>query len=71
MWYMGFSLRWLLLLWSTDSRHIGLVAPWQVVSSRTRDQTHVPCAGRQISIQCTARDVHIPALHPDFIVPGS
>ena len=27
---------------------LGLVAPWHVGSSWTRDQTHVPCIGRQI-----------------------
>ena len=29
-------------------RGSGLVAPWHVESSWTRDQTHVPCFGRQI-----------------------
>ena len=58
----GFSLRWLLLLWSTGSRLMGfsscgtqaqqlwctgLVAPWRVGSFQTRAQTHVPSlAGR-------------------------
>ena len=27
---------------------MGLVAPWRVGSSQTRDRTHVPCIGRQI-----------------------
>ena len=51
---VGFSLRLLLLLCSLSSRTdslqqlwlTGLVAPWQVTSSRTKDQTHVPCVGR-------------------------
>ena len=38
LWYMGFSLLWL-LLWSTGSRACGL--------SSCRDQTHVSCIGRQ------------------------
>ena len=55
----------LLLLWSTDSRHTGLsscsvqaqylwlagsVAPLQVESSQTRDQSRVSCFGGQILI---------------------
>ena len=50
----GFSLRWLLLLWSTSSRHtrftsfatqaqylsFSLVAPWHVRSSQNKDRTH-------------------------------
>ena len=47
--------RWRLLLQSTDfraqtraSQHAGLVAPQHVRSSQIRDQTHVPCFGRQI-----------------------
>ena len=46
-----FSL-WLLLLWSTDSRHrapqlwcLGLVAPRHMGSSQTRDQTCIPALG--------------------------
>ena len=45
------------LLWSMGSRaqaqelwHTGLVILWHVGSSHTRDQTHVPCFGRWISI---------------------
>ena len=46
----GLSVWWLLLLQSTDARvhglqqlwHMGLVAPWPVGSSWTRDQTFVP-----------------------------
>ena len=60
---VGFSLRCLLLLWNIGSRHAGfsscgmraqelwltgLVAPWHVGSSQTRDRTCVPCIGRQI-----------------------
>ena len=62
-WCLGFSLRWLLLLQRTGSRHAGfmsfgawtqllwhrsLAALWHVGSSQTRDQTHVPCIDRQI-----------------------
>ena len=35
----------------------GLGAPWHVESSQTRDQTHVPCTGKQILIYCTTREV--------------
>ena len=55
--WAGFSLRWLLLLWSAGSRRegfsscgtraqqlwlAGLVAPRHVESSRTRDRIHIP-----------------------------
>ena len=59
---LGLSLvavSWLLFLWSTGSMASvvaahrlsscgtwGLVAPWHVESSRTRDQNCVPCVGR-------------------------
>ena len=33
-----------------------LVAPWHVKSSRTRDQTHVPCIAKQINLW-TIREV--------------
>ena len=36
---------------------MGLVAPQHVGSSQTRGRTHVPCAGRQILIHCTTREV--------------
>ena len=36
---------------------MGLVALWLVESSQTRDQTRVPCIGRQIPIHCTTRQV--------------
>ena len=32
-------------------------APWHVESSPTRDQTFVPCAGRQILLHCATREV--------------
>ena len=69
----GFSLRWLLLLRSTGSRHtgfsscgtqaqqlwrMGLVALQHVASSWTRDRTRVPCMGRQILNHCATSEVH-------------
>ena len=33
--------------WAQQLWHIGLVAPWYVESSQTRDWTCVPCIGRQ------------------------
>ena len=39
-------------LWRT-----GLVAPWNVGSSWTRDRTLVPCIGRRILNNCTTREV--------------
>ena len=68
----GSSLRRLLLLQSMGSRraafsscgrwaqqlwHTGLVPPRHVGSSRTRDQTRVPCIGRRILNHCTTREV--------------
>ena len=41
-------------LWCT-----GLIAPWHVEYSWTRDQTHVPCTGRKILTHCTTREVLI------------
>ena len=67
----GFSLRWLLLLRSTGSRHVGfsscgtwaqqlwlagLVAPRHVGSSQTRAQTCVPCIGRRILNHCFTKE---------------
>ena len=64
----GFSLWWLLLLWSTGSRRVGfsscgmraqqlwctgLIAPRHVGSSWTRARTRVPCIGRWILNHCT------------------
>ena len=63
----GFSLQRLLLLWSTGSRHEGLVAPWHVGSSRTRDWTRVPCIGRRILKRCTTREVQGFFLRSDFL----
>ena len=58
--YAGFSSQWLLLLqsmgqgaWAQQLRREGLVAPWHVASSQTRDQTHVPSTGRHILKQWT------------------
>ena len=51
-------------LWLTGSRaqaqqlwHTGLVAPWHVGSSRTRDRTCVRCIGRWTLNNCTTREV--------------
>ena len=43
---------------------MGLVIPWPVGSSPTRDWTHVPCIGRQIFIHWTTREVPISSLMP-------
>ena len=76
----GFSLQWLLLLWSTDSRRVGfsscgmqaqylwrtgLVAPQHVGSSWTRARTCVPCIGRRILNHCATRE----APSSSFYVP--
>ena len=37
-------------------QHVGLVAPWQVGSSWTRDRTLVPCIGKQILNHWTTRE---------------
>ena len=37
----------------------GLVAPWHVVSSQTRDQTGVPCSGRQVRNHKTTRETQL------------
>ena len=45
---------------STQAQYLkcmGLVAPQHMESSRTRDQTHVPCIGSWIVNHCTAREV--------------
>ena len=64
LWCAGFSLWWLLSLWSTGSRaqaqylwHTGLVALRHVGSSRTRARTRVPCIGRWSLNHCTTREV--------------
>ena len=36
---------------------MGLIAPWQVGSSWTRDRTHIPLIGRWILIHCATREV--------------
>ena len=36
---------------------MGLVAPWHVGSSQTRDRTRVPSVGRQILNHCATREV--------------
>ena len=51
----GFSLQWPLLLQSTGSRCPGLVGPWHVESSQTRDWTQDPCIGRRILNHWTTR----------------
>ena len=71
LWCTSFSLRWLLLLWSTGSRCagfsscgtwaqqlwcMGLVAPRHVGSSRIRARTHVPCISRRILNYCATRE---------------
>uniref|UniRef100_A0A8B9YGK7 LRRC37A/B like protein 1 C-terminal domain-containing protein n=1 Tax=Bos mutus grunniens TaxID=30521 RepID=A0A8B9YGK7_BOSMU len=38
-------------------KHTGLVAPWHVGSSWSRDQTHVSCIGRRTPIHSTSREV--------------
>ena len=69
---VGCSLRWLLSLQSPGSGHTGfssysmqtqqlwcsgLVAPWHVASSWTRDRAHVPRIGRWGVIHCTTWEV--------------
>ena len=65
---VGFSScgTWAQQLWPTGSRAraqqlwcTGLVAPWYVGSSWTRDQTRIPCIGRRILNHCTTREVPI------------
>ena len=61
----GLSLWWLLsqskgsTAHAQQLRHMGLVAPWRVGSSRTRDRTCGSCIGRWILIHCTTREVPI------------
>ena len=83
LWCAGFSLWWLLLLQSSGSRsagfsscgsqalerrHTGLVAPWHVESSQTRDRTCVPCIGRRILNHCTIREVHSIVHYSPYVV---
>ena len=56
-----FSSRWLILLQSTGSRELGFSSCSTAValrlrSSWTRDQTHVPCIGKQILNHWTTRE---------------
>ena len=70
----GFSLPWLLLLWSTGFRVLGLlgsraqapssgllglVAPQHRASSRMRDGTHVPHVCGQIPTHCATREAPV------------
>ena len=72
---VGFSLRWLLLLQSTDSTHTGfsscstqpqqlwctgLVAPWHGGSSRTRARTHV-----SMDISLIAKNISLESHFPN------
>ena len=47
----------------------GSAAPRHVGSSQTRNQTRVPCNGRQILICCTTRDVHLETTLKKRIIP--
>ena len=69
LWCAGFSLLWLLLLWSTGSRHAGsrAQAPWHVGSSRTRAWTRVPCIGRWILSHCATREAPSPTSLEQFL----
>ena len=42
-----------------ELRCMGLVVPWHVGSSQTRDWTCVPCVGRQILNHCTIRETWV------------
>ena len=62
----GRPLLWLLSLRSLGSGMqaqwwwpTGLVAPWLVDSSQTRDQTHGPCIAKQILNHLTSREVPV------------
>ena len=64
LWSVGSRVLGLQQLWLPGSRAqaqqlwcTGLVAPPHVGSSQTRDQTLVPCIGRQIPNNCTTREV--------------
>ena len=56
-------------LWSMGSVVVadGLVAPWLVGSSWTRDQTCFPCIGSQILNDWTTREVWGKFLHVNII----
>ena len=61
----GYSLRWLLLLWSMGSRRVGFsgCGVWAQLLRGMWDlpwpglRTHVPCIGRWIVNHCTTREV--------------
>ena len=67
---VGFSLLWLLLMWSTASgtwpsvaamrglSSCGAQASWHMETSQTRYQTHVPRMNRCVPIHCATREVH-------------
>ena len=62
----GLSSLWLLLLWGTRSRHMGLwpmglTAPRHEESSHSQDQARVPHIGRQIPNDLTSREVLLQA----------
>ena len=40
-----------------QSQHMGFVAPWDVESSQTGDQTRVPCIGGRILNHWTTREI--------------
>ena len=68
LWCVGFSLRWLLLRRSTDSRPrtqesrpTGLIVPRHVESSQTRDETQVPCTARWILSYWTTTEAPVMA----------
>ena len=75
--HMGFSScgTWVQQLWLTGSRAqaqqlwcTGFVAPRHVGSSQTRDQTHVPCTGRQILNHCATREFPVGwTLEPNMV----
>ena len=48
---------WVLKCMSFSLWCAGVVAPWHVESSGTKDQTHVPCISRQILIHWTIREI--------------
>ena len=66
LWWAGFSLWWLLLLWSTGPRRVGFSScgaqtqlphgTWDL-SSLTRGRTRVPCIGWSIPNHWTNREV--------------
>ena len=59
--WVGISLEWLLLLCGLGYRYAGsvLVALRRMVSSQTRDQTHVPCFGRRTLHHWITREVPV------------